>query len=60
MNPRLMVICLGGLAGTGAMVCCDLNEGVDELDVAAEGEEAEAVAAESDNAAGDPNGAALH
>jgi hypothetical protein len=31
MTPRLMVICLGGLAGAGALVCCDLDEGVDQL-----------------------------
>ncbi len=29
MTPRLLVVCLGGLAGGGAMVCCDLNEGLD-------------------------------
>jgi hypothetical protein len=32
MSPRLMVICLGGLAGAGALVCCDLDEGVETLD----------------------------
>ena len=34
MTPRLMVICLGGLAGAGAVVCCDLNEGLEDLDAA--------------------------
>jgi hypothetical protein len=32
MTPRLMVICLGGLAGAGAVVCCDLDEGLDRLE----------------------------
>jgi hypothetical protein len=30
MTPRLLVVCLGGLAGGGAMVCCDLNEGLED------------------------------
>jgi len=46
MNPRLMIICLGGLAGAGAVVCCDLDEGLDELEVAAEGEGTDAASAE--------------
>jgi hypothetical protein len=46
MNPRLMVICLGGLAGAGAVVCCDLDEGLDELEAVAEGEGVEADASE--------------
>jgi hypothetical protein len=29
MNPRLLVVCLGGLAGGGAMVCCDLDAGTE-------------------------------
>jgi hypothetical protein len=44
MNPRLMVMCVGGLAG--AVACCDMDEGLDELQVAAEGEGADAVSAE--------------
>ena len=31
MTPRLMFICLGGLAGAGALVCCDLDEGLESL-----------------------------
>lgn len=42
MAHRLMVICLGGLAGAGALVCCDLDEGLEEVDAAPEGEIAEA------------------
>jgi hypothetical protein len=46
-----MVICLGGLAGAGALVCCDLDEGVDQVEAAPESEEtgadAEAVEAEA-------------
>jgi len=38
MGHRLMVICLGGLAGAGALVCCDLDEGLDELEAAPDGE----------------------
>ncbi len=38
MVPRLMVVCLGGLAGAGAVVCCDLDEGLDEIEAAPEGE----------------------
>jgi hypothetical protein len=48
MTPRLMVICLGGLAGAGAVVCCDLNEGLEELDVAPDGEAVDAGADGSD------------
>ena len=38
MSPRLMVVCLGGLAGAGAVVCCDLDEGLDEAEAAPDGE----------------------
>jgi hypothetical protein len=38
MAHRLMVICLGGLAGAGALVCCDLDEGLEEVEAAPEGE----------------------
>jgi hypothetical protein len=55
MAPRLMVICLGGLAGAGALVCCDLDEGLDQVEAApdgdardADGEEAEATAIEGE------------
>lgn len=36
MAHRLMVICLGGLAGAGALVCCDLDEGLEEIEAAPE------------------------
>ena len=39
MNPRLMVVCLGGLAGAGAVVCCDMDEGDEVLDALPEAEE---------------------
>jgi len=29
MTPRLFVICLGGLAGAGAVVCCNLDAGTE-------------------------------
>lgn len=49
MAPRLMVICLGGLAGAGALVCCDLDEGLDQIETAPDGETAdEAEQAEPD------------
>ena len=38
MTPRLMVVCLGGLAGAGALVCCDLNEGLETDEAAPETE----------------------
>jgi hypothetical protein len=46
MTPRLMVICLGGLAGAGALVCCDLDEGVEQLQAQPDGEAAEGGAEE--------------
>jgi hypothetical protein len=42
MSPRLMVICLGGLAGAGAVVCCDLDEGTEALEAQPDGEAADA------------------
>jgi hypothetical protein len=42
MTPRLMVICLGGLAGAGALVCCDLDEGVEQLQAQPDSDTAEA------------------
>jgi hypothetical protein len=50
MTPRLMVICLGGLAGAGALVCCDLDEGLEPALAAPDGEESDA-AVEEDEAA---------
>lgn len=40
MTPRLMVVCLGGLAGAGAVVCCDLDEGLEPAE-SLDGEAAE-------------------
>jgi hypothetical protein len=33
-----MVVCLGGLAGAGAVVCCDLDEGLEPVEAAPESE----------------------
>ncbi len=41
MTPRLMVICLGGLAGAGAVVCWDLDEGLEPLGAQPDGETAD-------------------
>lgn len=48
MSPRLLVVCLGGLAG--AVVCCDMDEGADALEPAPEAEDA-ALAAEPEEVA---------
>ena len=50
MTPRFMVVCLGGLAGTGALVCCDLDEGAEALEVQADGAATDAVADEAEPA----------
>jgi hypothetical protein len=57
MTPRLMVICLGGLAGAGALVCCDLDEGLEQLRAQPDGEPAEenGEAAESAEVEGEPS-----
>ena len=44
MTPRFMVVCLGGLAGTGALVCCDLDEGAEAREAQADGAATDAVA----------------
>lgn len=51
MTPRLMVICLGGLAGAGALVCCDLDEGLESLEAQPDGEAADGAAEEAEPAA---------
>lgn len=54
MTPRLLVLCFGGLAGGGAMVCCDLNEGLEdesEADAASVEAEMTPLRAEADAAA---------
>jgi len=52
MTHRLMMICLGGLAGAGALVCCDLDEGLEELEAEPEAgqpvEDAQPVEAEAE------------
>jgi hypothetical protein len=40
MTPRLLVVCLGGLAGAGAVVCCDLDPGP-EIEATSEDEAAD-------------------
>ncbi len=41
MSPRLMVVCLGGLAGGGALVCCNMDEWTETLESAPEGDGAD-------------------
>jgi hypothetical protein len=57
MLPRLMVVCLGGLAGAGALVCCDLDEGVEALEAQPDGQAIEDGAAtdQRDEAAAGPS-----
>jgi hypothetical protein len=51
-----MVICLGGLAGAGALVCCDLDDGLDQIETAPDGETAdEAEPAEPEEIKAEPN-----
>lgn len=50
MTPRFMVVCLGGLAGAGALVCCDLDEGAEARELQADGEATDAVAEEAEPA----------
>jgi hypothetical protein len=58
MNPRLTIMCLGGLAGGGAVVCWDLDEGLDE---AAGDGEGEGVSAEPEvDLSGQADGGAVH
>jgi hypothetical protein len=48
MAPRMMVVCLGGLAGAGALVCCDMDEDPETLDVAEDGAPEESIEAATD------------
>lgn len=41
MTPRLLVVCLGGLAGAGALVCCDLDDGAETDPAALDGDPTE-------------------
>jgi hypothetical protein len=60
MNPRLTIMCLGGLAGGGAVVCWDQDEGLDEVQGAADGE-AESISAEPEaGLSGQADGGAVH
>lgn len=62
MTPRLMVICLGGLAGAGALVCCDLDEGLEPIEDAldAEATDASAEDAEPEGIAAGPQAVPVH
>ena len=48
MAPRMMVVCLGGLAGAGAIVCCDMDEDPEVLDAAEDGAPEDPVEAAAD------------
>jgi hypothetical protein len=54
MAPRLIVVCLGGLAGAGALVCCDMDEDIEALEVHAEDEATDVIAEERQPAEADP------
>lgn len=54
MSQRLMVMCLGGLAGAGALVCCDLDEGTEALELQDEGEPGAEVSDEEEGAVHEP------
>jgi hypothetical protein len=60
MTPRLLVVCLGGLAGAGAVVCCDMDDGAEALDAPSDGEAApdEIEQGQAADSAADP--AAVH
>jgi hypothetical protein len=60
MTPRLMVICLGGLAGAGALVCCDLDEGVEQLQAQPDGEAAEDGAEDPESAEAEGEALPVH
>ena len=62
MTPRLMVICLGGLAGAGALVCCDLDEGLGSVEGAPDAETADDSAedAEPEGIAAGPQAVPVH
>ena len=47
MTHRLLVVCLGGLAGAGALVCCDLDEGLDEETAALDADRVEGTVADA-------------
>ena len=59
-TPRLLVVCLGGLAGAGAVVCCDLDEGLDTVEATPDGEAIGGSAEEGDPAEAESNPASVH
>ena len=61
MPHRLLVVCLGGLAGGGALVCCDLDEGLDTIEAAPDDAPAAgALVEEAAPAQADSDAAAIH
>jgi hypothetical protein len=60
MTPRLMVVCLGGLAGAGALVCCDLDEGIETVETAPDGQAVESGVAVDEPQAAEAEAPALH
>jgi hypothetical protein len=60
MAPRLMVICLGGLAGAGALVCCDLDEGLDQVEAAPDRDADEASTEETEPVEADAEPSSVH
>ena len=60
LGAELAVVLAGGLAGAGAVVCCDLDEGLDEIQAAGEEEGAEASAESEAGPIADGEGAAVH
>ncbi len=60
MTPRLMVVCLGGLAGAGAVVCCDMDEGLDEVEAQADGEAADGASEDVELAETEPQPSPVH
>ncbi|MGZ3275004.1 MAG: hypothetical protein ACXU82_18720 [Caulobacteraceae bacterium] len=54
MTPRLLVVCLGGLAGAGALVCCDLDEGIETSEAQPADETADASVDEGEPAEAEP------
>jgi hypothetical protein len=60
MTPRLMVVCLGGLAGAGAVVCCDLDEGVEEIQAQADSDGADGGPQDAEPVEGESEVSPLH
>ena len=60
MTPRLLVVCLGGLAGAGAVVCCDLDEGLEPLEALPDGDAADGDAEEVEAIEAEGEASAVH